>query len=128
MNEDELIQKYYDHKNAEAREKRNAEETLERLALLAPHKKGEIIRWKETGRTKNVGTTWHPNRIALPDMEREAVLVKVTAKINTFFRSKDVDYDYEFSPIKNDGGISQNHVYPRSDFEWTGEIHKDYKE
>lgn len=99
------------------------------LAKLAPHKVGEIACIIIKGREKNVGTHWRPKLVMQPDKKVEAVLTKVEAEISSCGNGK-LYYNYTLKPIKKDGGISQNAIYPHENdtFEWTGVIHKDYKE
>ena len=120
--EKELLQEYNLYKEAENEARRNAEDVKQRLAALAPHKVGEIIKWTETNRIKRVGL-WNPKVEKLPDKERVAVLTRV----DVWIYQNDVSYNYDFSPINKDGSISVNHCYPRSDYEWTGEIHEHLK-
>lgn len=103
-------------------------ETKKELAKLAPHKVGEIANIIIKGRSKNVGSTWHPNLVMQPDKQIEAVLTKVEAEIDSY--NNNLYYQYTIKPVKKDGGISQNCIWLRSNdtVEWTGVIHKDYKE
>ena len=99
------------------------------LAKLAPHKVGEIANIIVKGRTKNTGSTWHPNYVMQPDKQIEAVLTKVEAEIGSYGDSQ-LSYLYTLKHVKKDGGISQNAIWLRGNdtVEWTGVIHKDYKE
>jgi len=99
------------------------------LAKLAPHKVGEIANIIVKGRTKNTGSTWHPKYEMQPDKQVEAVLTKVEAEISSYGDSQ-LYYQYTLKPVKKDGGISQNAIWLRGNdtVEWTGVIHKDYKE
>lgn len=98
------------------------------LAKFAPHKVGEIANIVIKGKNKNMGTTWRPNFVMQPDKQVEAVLTKVEAEIDSY--SNKLYYQYTLKPVKKDGGVSQNAIYPRGNdaVEWTGVIHKDYKE
>jgi hypothetical protein len=64
-----------------------------------------------------------------PDKQVDAVLTKVEADVSFYGDSK-LYYQYTLKPVKKDGGISQKAIYIREDdtVEWTGAIHKDYKE
>lgn len=119
-----LVDKYLDCKKAEEEAKKNRLNALKELAALAPHKVGEIVKWKEYKR-KNLGTWMHPNFVDLPPVEKKAVVASVTANI---WQWEDSDakltYKYEFRHIKKDGGLSLNQCYPNNDnVEWTGEIY-----
>ena len=99
------------------------------LTKLAPHKVGEIVNIVVKGKNKNIGTMWKPNFVMLPDKKVEAVLTKVEAEISSCGNSK-LYYHYTLKPVKKDGGISKNAIWLRGNdaVEWTGVIHKDYKE
>lgn len=99
------------------------------LAKFAPHKVGEIANIIIKGKEKNKGTMWNPHYVRMPDKQVEVVLTKVEAETSSFGKSK-LYYQYTLKPVKKDGGISQNAIYPREmdTVEWTGVIHKDYKE
>ena len=64
-----------------------------------------------------------------PDKQVDAVLTEVEADVSFYGDSK-LYYQYTLKPVKKDGGISQKAIYIREDdtVEWTGVIHKDYKE
>lgn len=126
MTKEELIKKYYECQDKIKELEAKKQNTLAELAKMAEHKVGEIIQWTETNRWKNVGTTWRPQLVDLPDIVHKAVLTRVNVHISSMFNS--VDFTYEFSRIKNDGSISGNNCYPRQNFVWTGEIHEDYKD
>lgn len=98
------------------------------MAKLAPHKVGEIANIIIKGRSKNKGSSWHPNFVMQPDKQVEAVLTKVEAEVGSC--SNKLYYQYTLKPVKKDGGVSQNAIYLRENdtVEWTGVIHKDYKE
>ena len=124
-----LVEKYLDCKKAEEEAKRNRLNALEELAALAPHKVGEIVKWTEHKR-KNIGTTWHPNFVDLPPVEKKAVVARVKVDV---WQWKDnelkLTYNYEFRPTKKDGGVSLNQCCPNmKDIEWTGEIYDLNKE
>lgn len=124
-----LIDKYLVCKKAEKEAKSNSLNVLKELAALAPHKVGEVVKWTEH-KIKNLGTTWKPNIVNLPPVEKKAVVVSIKADI---WQWKDNDatltYNYEFRPIKKDGGVSSNSCYPNKDIiEWTGEIYNPNKE
>lgn len=124
-----LVDKYFDCEKAEEEAKRNRWNALKELAALAPHKVGEIVKWTEHKR-KNLGTTWHPNFVDLPPVEKKAVVSRVEVDV---WKWKDNEptlrYKYEFSPIKKDGGVSLNQCRPNKDaIEWTGEVYDLNKE
>ena len=124
-----LVDRYLDYEKTEEEARRNRLNTLKELALLAPHKIGEIIKWTEHKR-KNTGSLFHPNYVDLPSVEKKAVVVHVEADI---WQWKDdeptLHYKYDFKPFKKDGGISSNMCYPNKDIiEWTGEIYNLNKE
>lgn len=99
------------------------------LSKFAQHKVGEIANIIIKGRTKNIGSTWRPNYVMQSDKQVEAVLTKVEAEISPY-GDRQLYYQYTLKPVKKDGGISQKAIYIREDdtVEWTGVIHKDYKE
>jgi hypothetical protein len=99
------------------------------LAKLAPHKVGEVANIIIKGRSKNTGGWLHPKFVMQPDKQVEAVLTKVEAEISPYC-DRQLYYQYTLKPVKKDGGISQKAIYIREDdtVEWTGVIHKDYKE
>lgn len=124
--ERELAEKYLAFKQAEKEALMNANKTRNELSSLAPHKIGEIIKWREI-KHKRVGGTWiKPIYEDIDCGERQGVLRRVEVLIENY-KEIDVYYRYEFAAIKKDGGVSANNVYPRKDYEWTGEIHKDFK-
>ena len=129
--EEELARKYLEYKDKEKEARRNANNTLDELAKLVPHKLGEIITWTETGRKRNVGGSfWHPKYEDLPDKDFKAVLTKVVPIVNRSFRDSskvELYYKYHFKAIKKEGGISAYETYPNGNYTWTGEIHKDYQ-
>lgn len=98
------------------------------LAKLAPHKVGEVANIIIKGRSKNNGGWLHPKFVMLPDKQVDAVLTKVEAEVDSY--NNKLYYQYTLKPVKKDGGISQKAIYIREDdtVEWTGVIHKDYKE
>ena len=124
-----LVDKYLDFEKAEKEAKRNRLNTLKELAVLAPHKVGEIVKWTES-QIKNLGSSWHPNFVTLPPIERKAVVSNVEASVWQW-KNNDVtlNYRYEFKPIKKDGGVSANNCHPNKDIiEWTGEFYDLNKE
>lgn len=128
---EELIKKYIENSNETERLKKERISILRELEMFSGHKVGEIVRWTEKNRRKRVGgTMWHPTYIDMPDKVHEAVVTNITTSVDVrFVKEPTVRFRFEFKPIKNDGGISQNCAYPRSEeLEWTGEIHKDYIE
>lgn len=126
--EKELAEKYLAYKLEEREAGRKELEVQNELSQLAPHKVGEIVKWTEVKQKRVGGTFWKPVYQDLPPVERRAVLTFVKAYVDRWRDcSVDLIYKYTFKPIKKDGGISQNGTYPNRDYEWTGEIHKDYK-
>lgn len=99
------------------------EEVTKKLKELAPHKVGEMIQWREVGRTKNVGTIWNHKYVNLPDRDVTAVLVAIRVTITP---SGNVSYDYSFAGFRKDGSISSIPVHPRRDYEWTNKHIKTY--
>lgn len=128
--EDKLVRTIKAYREQLSEAAKRIKEAKDELAKLAPHKVGEIVKWVVKGRQKRVGgTIWHPKYEQQPDKEVVAVLTKVEAEVDTIC-GLGLHYHYEFKPIKKDGGISQNSVYPRGidNVEWTGDIHESYKE
>lgn len=92
------------------------------LISQAPHKRGDVIKWTETGRTRNVGTWWAPRTIPIKDGERRAVVWKVSPYISVYDgRLQAFNYNYAFHVLKKDGTVGVNEVYPDKDYEWMGE-------
>lgn len=127
--EEVLVRTINAYREQQSEAAKHIKEAKAELTKLAPHKVGEIVKWVVKGRQKRVGgTIWHPKYEQQPDKEVVAVLTKVEAEVGTICNTE-LYYHYEFKPIKKDGGISQNQVYPRAeDVEWTGEIYESYKE
>ena len=125
--QEELLAKtYLEHKDAEKRASERAQDCLEELKELSPHKVGEIIRWTEQERQKNVGSWLYPVFKTVPAKECSAVLTSVNVSVSTWSKLI-VHYDYTFSPITKSGGVSKTHCYVgQTHYEWTGEIHKNY--
>lgn len=98
------------------------------LSKFAPHKVGEIANVIIKGKSINNGTMWRPNYVMQPDKQVDAVLTKVEAEVDSY--NNKLYYQYTLKPVKKDGGVSQKAIYIREDdtVEWTGVIHKDYKE
>lgn len=93
-----------------------------KLIQQAPHKVGDVVKWTETGRKKNVGTWLNPKMIDLKDCERKAIVRKVRADIWVFKKElRSFDYSYEFVALKKDGTIGVNCLYVPEGYEWTGE-------
>jgi hypothetical protein len=124
MNEIEkkLVDEFVANANEIKRLENEQKAIQEKLIEQAPHKRGDVIKWTETGRTRNVGTCWNPNKVPIADSERKAVVVRVCphlwvyeGKLQTF------KYDYVFHVLKKDGSIGVNEVHPYQDYEWTGE-------
>lgn len=125
--EDKLLRTIKAYREQQSEAAKRIKEAKAELVLLAPHKVGEIVKWVEKGRQKRVGgTIWHPKYEQQPDKEVVAVLTKVEAEVSTICDTG-LYYHYEFKPIKKDGGVSLNNVCPPKDYEWTGEVHKDYE-
>ena len=124
-----LVDKYLVCKKAEEEAKSNKLNALKELAALAPHKVGEVVKWTENKR-KNMGTSWHPNFVDLPPVEKKVVVVRVVAAVWHLTDSEPtLYYIYEFRPFKKDGGVSLNQCYPNKDIiEWTGDIYDLNKE
>lgn len=127
--EDVLVRTIKAYRKQQSEAAKHIKEAKAELAKLAPHKVGEIAKWVVKGRQKRVGgTIWHPKLEQQPDKEVVAVLTKVEAEVDSIC-NLGLHYHYEFKPLKKDGGISQNSVYPHGvDVEWTGDIHESYKE
>lgn len=116
-----LVRKYTEHMGVANRERIAANKALECLSECAPHQKGDVVKWVETDRRKNVGSTWRPQFEALPDKEHKAAVTRIIPSISELKGETTVSYKYEFSPIKKDGCIANTTTYPRSNYEWTGE-------
>lgn len=129
MTREELIQKYVDNQKEIKRIKEESLEIKKEIALTFEHKVGEIVKWAEKGRRKNVGSYFHPKYEDLPDIEHEAVLTNVSPNINIWFDGKiSMSWELTFRPIKKDGHISMNRCYVDKDkIEWTGDIYKNYQ-
>lgn len=84
MTREELIRKYIENEDEIKRLRENNVGILNEIALTHEHKVGEIIKWKEKGKRKNVGNYYHPIWETLPDVERIAVLTKITPSINVW--------------------------------------------
>lgn len=116
---DEFVANANEIKRLEACQKeiRNA------LIEQAPHKKGDVIKWTETGRRKNVGTIWNPKYVDVADSERKGVVRRVIPSIFVWEgHLSSFKFDYEFVVLKKDGSIGVNQVYVGSGrYEWTGE-------
>lgn len=124
--ERELAEKYLAFKQAEKEALMNANKTQKKLSTLAPHKIGEIIKWHEVKR-KRVGGSWmNPIYEDIDCGERQGVLRGVEALVYDY-KGIEVHYRYEFAAVKKDGGVSANNVRPVENYEWTGEIHKEFK-
>jgi len=129
MTREELIQKYVDNQEQIKRTNEENIEIKKEIALTFEHKVGEIVKWTEKGRRKNVGNFFNPKWETLPDVEHVAVLTKITPSIFVFSDGRvSFSWELEFKPIKKDGGMSMNKCYVNKDkIEWTGDIHKDYQ-
>ena len=124
---EELIQSYVDLEKQRRSINEEQSNVIKELSGLSGHKVGEIIKWTEKGRTKRTGgSIWRPEYIQLPDKERKAVLTRIEPHIYIYGDKTNFSFLYYFKPVKADGGVSTNRVIPRDDYEWTGEIHKDY--
>lgn len=126
--EDKLIRTIKAYRQQQSEAAKRIKEAKAELAKLAPHKVGEIVKWVVKGRQKRVGgSIWNPKYEQLPDKEVVAVLTKVEAEVDYIY-ALGLHYHYEFKPLKKDGGVSLNLVYPHGlELEWTGEIHESYK-
>ena len=120
--EQELAEKCLAYLNEEQMARYNRVKTLKELALQAPHKVGEIIKWKEVKRKKVGGTYFNPIYEDIP-VEKSAVLRAIEASV-TNYSKLNVHYKYEFATVRKDGELTQNKVYPRTDYEWTGEYYE----
>ena len=121
--EQKLVESYLHHKQVAEEEKKLANDTLHKLSELAEHKVGEIIKWTEH-KQKNSGSFWRPNYIDLPPKDRCAVLTHIEAVVDELHNGTvSLNYRYEFKPINKDGSISKNAVYPRCEYEWSGEMY-----
>ena len=127
--ESELLATIVENRKQQSEAAMRIKDAKTELAKLAPHKVGEIANIIVKGRTKNTGSTWHPKYVMQPDKQVEAVLTKVEAEISPYC-DRQLYYQYTLKPVKKDGGISQKAIYIREDdtVEWTGVIHKDYKD
>ena len=126
--EKELSEKYLGFKEAEDIARKNGIQVLRELSALAPHKVGEIIKWTEEKRKLVSGTIWRPVYEKLPPIEKKAVLTVVKASVHKWLDNNvSIRYEYQFSLIKKDGSVNQNGCHPNN-YEWTGEVHDDYKE
>lgn len=96
---------------------------MAKLIEQAPHKRGDVIKWTETGRKRNVGTIWNPEYVDIADSERKAVVRRVIPDVWVYEgKLHRFNYDYEFVVLKKDGSIGVNQVYVGSvKYEWTGE-------
>lgn len=94
----------------------------EKLIEQAPHKVGDVVKWTEKHRERNVGTTWNPKYVKIADSERTAVVVKVRPNVWVYEgKLQSFGYDYVFHVLKKDGSIGVNQVYVPQGYEWTGE-------
>ena len=116
--EKRLYEEYRQHQENSKKELELAKETAKKIALLAPHKVGEVIEWVVPARQKNVGSTFNPKWLDVPERKEMAVLTEI--EVN-FWIKDNISYDYKFSKFKKDGGVSQSRVYPRGNYTWTGE-------
>lgn len=118
-----MASRYIAHKDAARLENMAAQGVLADLSKCAPHQVGDVIRWVEANRRKRIGgDSWHPVYEKLPDKECKAVVTRVYPSVSSLHNSAiSVSYRYDFSPIKKDGGIANITVYPRGEYEWTGE-------
>lgn len=123
--ERELAEKYLGFKLAEKMALMNACKVKKELKSLAPHKIGEIIKWREIKQKRVGGTPWNPIYEDIDCGEKYAVLKYVEAVVSEY--DVDVFYRYEFGAITKDGGVSKNNTRPTDNYEWTGQIHKDYR-
>ena len=122
---EQLIQLYLDNVKVIKTLQERQKSIIEELVELCPHKVGEIVKWRETGRTKNVGNFLHPQFKKLPDKDCTAVLSRVKTYFGMFDDSEDMEYHYEFKGITKSGRASLYNVHPRGDYEWTGEYLKE---
>lgn len=120
--EKKLVAEFSTNKKELDRLEAERKRILRELSEQAPHKVGDVVKWVETGRTRNVGTWHEPKTIKLADSERKAVVKKVSpwivvedGKVATF------GYQYTFVVLKKDGFIGVNEVYVSGPCDWTGE-------
>lgn len=121
-----LAEKYLQLKEKQKKMGEKADCVLEMLKKEAPHKVGEIIRWVTPKYQKNIGSRWYPNYVEVPEKVNEAVLYNICVTVSNYENIR-VTYSYEFHPLKKDGGINQNPIYPRNDYDWTGKMYKPKK-
>ena len=126
MEKEELIKKYLAYEEDAKQAKVSANNVLNELCLLAPHKKGEIVKWNAPVWEK-VRYDWHWNscRQQTGVVEKKAVLRNITIDLWNLQTYGKLAFRYEFSALKKDGTVAKNTVYPREGFEWTGEILSD---
>lgn len=120
--EKKLVEEYTNNEIEMSRLKVKQKAIVNLLVEQAPHKRGDVIKWTETGRTRNVGTWWAPKTIPIKDGERRAVVWKVNPYISVHDgKLQAFNYNYVFHVLKKDGTVGVNEVYPYRDYEWTGE-------
>lgn len=123
----QLANQYIEYERKLAEITDNMRATLEELKTLAPHKKGEVIRYKKAP----ANTEWVPLTLinGYPCQfnmeERKAVVTNVEANVFQIEQTKElcIKFQYSFCQINKDGSISKNHCYP-SNYEWTGEMYE----
>ena len=124
MNEIEkkLVNEFVTNANEIKRLEAEQKAIQEKLIEQAPHKRGDVIKWTETGKKRNMGTTWNPKYIDCADSERKAVVYKVIPAIWAFDgKLRKFNYEYRFHVLKKDGSIGVNDIYVPQAYEWTGE-------
>lgn len=126
--ENALVSMYLSYKKDEEKARKGYNDTLKELAGLAPHKVGDVIKWVEYRKKRVGGTFYNPIYQDLPPIVRKAVVICVHASVWQWKdKEPDLKYNYDFIPIKKDGGVSQNQCYP-SNYEWTDEVYDLNKE
>lgn len=120
--EKKLVAEYTTNETEIKRLQAERKRLLSAISEQAPHKVGDVVKWVESGRTRNVGTWHEPKTIKLADSERKAVVRRVSpwmvimdGKLHSF------GYEYSFVVLKKDGSIGVNEVYVNGQYEWTGE-------
>ena len=124
---EELIKEYVAKDKEIYRLREESIDILKDIAATFEHKVGEIIKWTEQGGKRRVGgSIYHPEYVDMPDKERIAVLTAIKPSVRTWNDKEPyVFWNLEFKPLKKNGELSQNRVCPH-DYEWTGEIYKDF--
>ena len=131
---EELIDEYVNNETRIRELKKNNLDILTEIRKFYEHQIGEIGKWTEKGRKKNVGGILNPKFEELPNKEHCAVLTSIEPIISVWLNSEvTFNWKIRFREIKKDGTISSRVIRgidvpedPKC-ITWTGEIHKDYK-